>query len=424
METLDKLKEKLSGFDNWFLEKYMRETVIDAERQRAEAYANWLPLPVKIWKKLNPDYEINPHNLTVPLPDFLYHAMYVKSFKATELRVVAETFQKYTASNAEITLSLTELHNYRGFSPFKRKLFYDASQLMASEGLPLNEALSTVCKGLMDEKLILSIKIGMESNTLSESIASYLEDLEFDMKNNSRIKKALAYPIMIVIMILAICVAGKLMFLPQLFEPMGIDMDNLPSETGPMITVANIVLNPISLIEIFVGFKVITFLYRNSVSLATIVDIILLRIPVVGEYVIAKNVCFFFRNLHSYVNAGNTTIDAHIKACETLGLPTLRIIFESKKKGILEGETLSEAYNNITFIKEDIKMILGVAEKNGALSEALYTCTEMLKTSYQETTDNLVSKIPTYSTLASGVAIAVLLLPLLSILYNLDKFIT
>lgn len=424
MEIIDNLKAKLKKLDDTICEKYMYKTVLDSEKARLKAYKEWKPMLVKIWLLFSKKYEFNPHDLTVPLHEILYHLVYVKKFSVTELVVIAETFQKYAKSNAEITMALGELHEYRGLSPYKRKLFHTATKLMSADGLQLDEALNSCMGDIIDEKLILSIRIGMESNHLEESLTMYLEDLDFDIKNNSRIKKALAYPAIIIIMIVGICVAGKLMFLPSLFEPLGISMDALPSETKPMMFVANLVLNPIELIKLIIFYIVLSNLYKNSLTVALIVDIILLKIPVVGDYLITKDICFFFRNLHSYVNAGSTTIEAHIKACDTLALPTLRIIFESKKKEITEGATLSQSYMDITYLKEDIKMILSVAEKNGALSEALETSTAMLKLAYQTTTDRLVDKIPTFSTLGSGIAICVLLMPLLTILYNLDAYIT
>ena len=423
MKGLNTLKEKWKEIDDKLFEKYMVKSVLESEEKRVEAYNKWLPLPIKIYSKLNSSYEIDEHDLTVPLPDWLYHICYVKQFSQRECRIIAETFHKYAKSNTELTKALEELHRFRGFSPYKRKLFYIVINIMVSEGAPIYTALDTVMGDLVDSKLIFSLEVGLISNRLERSLHDYIEDLDYDMANNSKVKRVLAYPTIIAIMIVVMCVAAKLYLIPELFEPLGLTGDKLPSELNGMMYVADLILKPYKLIKFIIAYIAFRFVYKNSQTFSTALDFVILSIPVVGDYLITKDICFFFRNLYSYVDAGKPTIDAHIHACETLKIATLKIIFTSKTKNITEGTSLSESYKEVTFLKEDLRIILGVAEKNGALEEALQTCTNMLKSSYQEVTDNLVEKIPSYSTLGAGAAIMILFMPLMGILYSLDKYI-
>lgn len=423
MGILSTFMDKFREIDDKIFKKNMIPMIKNNEAQRVKAYNEWLPFLVKVWKKFNPDYEINQRNLTVPLPEVLYHAAYVKTFKIGETMVVAETLSKYAKSNTDFSIALEELLNYRGLSPYKRKLFADIMDDMADTGAPIYDAMRTHLAGLIDDKLIRSIEVGLNSNKLWESLESYIEDLRYDMKNGARIKKALGYPMMIGVVILGISVAGKVVLIPQLFGPLGIEGDALPAELDALIFVANLVLKPWTMLEYFFYIMVVMFGYKNSKTVASTFDVILLKVPIVGEYLITKDICFFFRHLYSYVDSGAATVDAHTKACEALSIHTLRVIFESKTVDIVGGKSLSGAYLDVTFLKEDLKMILSVSEKNGDLSEALFNGTNMLKDEYQKITDNLVEQIPNFSTLAAGGAVMAIFMPVLGVVYNLDKYL-
>ena len=423
MGILSNFMDKFREIDDKIFKKNIVPMIKNNEAQRIKAYNEWLPFLVKVWKMIHPDYEVNPRNLTIPLPEVLYHAVYVKPYTTKETLVIAETLAKYAKSNTDFSIALEELLNYRGLSPYKRKVFGDIMDDMAETGAPIYDAMRTHMAGLIDDKLIRSIEVGLQSNKLYDSLENYIEDLRYDMKNGARIKKALAYPMIIMLTILGISVAGKVVLIPQLFGPLGIEGDALPSELDALIFTADLVLKPWTMMEYLLYISIIVFGYKNSKSFASILDVVILKLPVIGPYLITKDICFFFRHLYSYIDSGAATLEAHTKSCEALSIHTLKVIFESKTEDIIGGKSLSTAYLDVTFLKEDLKMILAVSEKNGDLSEALFNGTNMLKDEYQQITDNLVEQIPTMSTLVAGVAILIIFMPVLSVVYNLDKYL-
>lgn len=431
MGFIEELLGKLKEVDDNVYQNQMRKEVQKSETVKLNAYRSWLPLPLKVYMHFNPDYEVNPQDLTLHPEGHeedtangflvaLYNIYYVKKFSIKENLLIAQTFEKYAKSNSNLNLALAELGNYRGFNEYQRKSFYDVEESMAMHGHPIYEAMEIKMSSLLDERLINTLRVGLDSHKLEESLQIYVDDIMYDMRNNARIKKAMAYPLLILAMILIMCIGAKLFLVPQLFGALNIPV---PAEVNPVIAVADIILYPMNLIEILLYLYIFKWFYTKSKTVATFVEMVLLRIPILGNYLITKDICTFFRYMFNYVDSGKKTYDAHMESCKVLKLHTLQIIFEDKGEEITGGLQVSQIYNDITFIKEDVKMILKVSEGNGALSEALFTISGLMKAEYQDTVDKIVEQIQPLSTVAAALAIGVLFLPVLGVMYNLDKLI-
>lgn len=431
MSIITDLKDKIAELDTNFYSNQLSDEVKNIEKRTVLAMSKKVPLAIKLHRLFNKDYKPDPRDLTIhpkgynddtanPLLMSLYNLYYIKSFSQKQMLLIAGTFAKYAKSGTDIKLALEELGNYKKFGEYQRKLFYDSESVMTTEGYNLWRALDETFGDLIDKRLVSALRVGMDSGKLYESLDNYISDLEFDIKNGSRIKKALAYPLLIIIVILILILGVRLWLIPEMFLAYNIA---IPSELNLIMSVSDILMNPLELVKIVIMFKLLGYLVRKYKSLRVMLEMVTLKLPVYGRYMIIKDICTFFRYMYNYVDSGSTTIDAHNDSISPLSVESIKIILHDKEDTLLRGHKISTVYSSISYIPEDVKLILKVAEENGDLADALFSTARALKEEYQNTVDTIVEQMPSMSMILAGALIGVLLLPLMQVMYNLDNYI-
>lgn len=390
------------------------------EESRRKAEENYRPFLYKVYRHFNKDIEES-EDQTVPFPKKIYDIVYVRSFTMEENVLIAEIIEKYVKSNTNLDLAFTEIRNMRQLGPFKRKLFASMQDNQKTTGTTPAEAIKEVAGELIDPKLVKALEIGHKSNRMQDMLNNYIGDARYAMANQNKMKKALMYPITVLTLISAICVAGKFLLLPA-FMPASFDGEvvAIPSQFKSMVTVADLFLKPYRLAVLVVIGKAIQIAFKKSVSLKAIQHFALLQLPVISNYLVTKDICGFFIHLHSEIDAAIPTQEAHIDSCKSLENSVLRDVFEDKTDLMSEGVSISEAYSSITYLDEDVKILLKISEENGSLPEALATCTAILKDKYQSITETVIEMMPTLSMLVAGTAIFILFIPILLGMYEIE----
>lgn len=401
----------------------VRDLILNNEANRKVALDNYKPLLFKIYLKFKPEHS-DSLDMTVPLPDRLYNLIYVRKFKPSENILIAEILEKYIKSGSNLELALLEITKMKQLGPHKQKLFNEMLDSLKTAGVSPAEAMEEHAKGLIDDRLIRALDIGHKSNRTQELLLNYIEDTRYEMENNGKIKKALIYPGIIGVLIAGMCIAGKLMLLPE-FMPVALEGEVavIPAQFRPMVTVADLFLKPYRLLVLLAFLKTIQIIVKKSQTLTALSHFAVVQVPVINDYLITKDVCGLFIHLHSEIDAGIPTLEAHEDACKSLQNSVLKDVFTSKTEAMIEGTALSDAYNEITYLDEDIKTLLRISEKNGSLPEALTTCTGILKERYQAVTDMVISLMPTISMLVAGLAVFILFIPIFLGMYEIESML-
>ncbi len=321
----------------------------------------------------------------------------------------------------------------------KRKSFFDSSDkkikqlditvfarqlaTMIKSGIPLMQSFDIVAKGQSNkrmQKLINEIKSGVETGlTLAEAlkkhpiyfndlfcnlvdagersgsleimldkVATYKEKIESIKK---KIKKALTYPIAVMVVALIVTAGLMIFVVPQfqsLFEGFGAD---LPALTKLVVQISHFFqaywyLIFGSIILAVWGFK---YALKKSKPFAEKVDASLLKIPIVGSIIEKASIARFARTLSITFAAGLPLVEA----LQSVSGATGNILFakgtERIRQEVATGTNMKLAMEHTHLFPNMVIQMVSIGEESGSLETMLSKVADF----YEEEVDSAVDSL-------------------------------
>ncbi|WP_339065244.1 type II secretion system F family protein [Teredinibacter turnerae] len=224
--------------------------------------------------------------------------------------------------------------------------------------------------------------------TMLDRIATYKEKTE---QLKAKIKKAMTYPIAVVVV--AVVVTGVLLVkvVPQFAETFSSFGANLPAFTLFVLHLSNLAQDYWLVVLASIIGAVVLFgkLKQRSKAVRDSLDKLILRVPVVGNIVYQSIIARFARTLSTTFAAGVPLIDALSSVAGATG----NSIYESAVLRIREevstGTQLNVAINSTKVFPPMLVQMTTIGEESGALDEML----DKVANYYEEAVDNLVDSL-------------------------------
>lgn len=224
--------------------------------------------------------------------------------------------------------------------------------------------------------------------TMLDRIATYKEKTE---RLKAKIKKAMTYPIAVVVV--AIVVTGILLVkvVPQFAETFSSFGADLPAFTLFVLGLSEFAqaywLQ--SLVVIVVSGVIFKSLKQRNKSFAVALDRLILKIPIIGQIVYQSIIARFARTLSTTFAAGVPLIDA----LESVSGATGNAIYESAvlrvRDEVSTGTQLNIALRQTKMFPSMLLQMTTIGEESGSLDEML----DKVATYYEEAVDNLVDSL-------------------------------
>jgi len=224
--------------------------------------------------------------------------------------------------------------------------------------------------------------------TMLDRIAIYKEKTE---QLKAKIKKAMTYPIAVVIV--AVIVTGILLIkvVPQFAETFSGFGAELPAFTLFVLNLSNLAQAywHIILVSMVVGGFGFGKLKEKSKTFRQFMDRLVLKIPVVGDIVYQSIIARFARTLSTTFAAGVPLIDA----LQSVAGATGNSLYESAvlriRDEVSTGTQLNTAITNTHIFPPMLIQMTTIGEESGALDEML----DKVANYYEEAVDNLVDSL-------------------------------
>lgn len=294
---------------------------------------------------------------------------------------------------------------------------------MIESGIPLVQSFDIVAKGQSNKRmqeLIESIKHDVETGlTLSEAlikhpmyfnelfcnlveageksgsldimlnkVATYKEKIETIKK---KIKKALTYP-MAVLVVALIVTAGLLIFVVPQFESLfkGFGAD-LPALTKMVVNMSNFFQSYWYLIFGSLGGAIYAFIYakNHSLKFAQKWDMILLKFPVIGSILEKAAIARFARTLSITFAAGLPLVEALKSVSGATGNIIYSKATEKIREEVSTGQQMNIAMANTHLFPNMVIQMVAIGEESGALEKMLSKVADF----YEEEVDNAVDAL-------------------------------
>ncbi|MEM7083688.1 MAG: type II secretion system F family protein [Pseudomonadota bacterium] len=294
---------------------------------------------------------------------------------------------------------------------------------MMASGVPLVQAFEIIGNGHENramQELVLDIKTSVEGGTsLADSLARhplYFDDLFVNLVGageqagaletlldkvatykekteaiKAKIKKALFYPIAVVLVAIIVTTILLIFVIPQfesLFSGFGAD---LPSFTQTVINMSLFVRTKGWMIVIGLGAIAGAFIYtkKRSRKFRHLLDRIILKLPIVGQILNKAAIARFARTLSTMFAAGVPLVEA----MDSVAGATGNIVFESAtyeiRDEVATGQRLQRAMQDTELFPNMVTQMIAIGEESGSLDEMSGKVADF----YEAEVDNLVDSM-------------------------------
>lgn len=276
------------------------------------------------------------------------------------------------------------------------------------EGKTISEALEKQ-KGF--DKLYCSlVKAGETGGILDTILNKLAEHMEKQQKTRSQIKSALTYPVIVSIIGAGVIWAMLVFVVPQFTGMLQDTGQEIPAITQLVIDTSNFLgdyaLMSIPVVIVFVA-VIKNFLQTDSGK--ELYDRLSMKAPVFGGIVIKGNLASFCRTLSTMLGAGVSLVDALDICMQTIDNVIINKDLQVVKKSVIEGKTLSEPLNKITYFPDMVTQMIKVGEQTGAVDQMLMKVAEVFEDEVSELVGNMTKMFePIIIVVLGGIIAAIL----------------
>lgn len=250
-------------------------------------------------------------------------------------------------------------------------------------------------------------------------MADYLEE-QYDL--NSKIKGALSYPVLVMIVFLVIGLGIAYYVLPQLVEV----LENLGSGVKlPWTTQMIILLSDIlqRFIWFILGFLVLSiggFAYFLKTEVGSKwADKWELKLPIFGQLLTKIYITRFAINLKTLLMAGVPIVSALDIGAKVVGNYVFEQIIKESMANIRAGGQLSETLLKHKEVPYIASQIIAVGEKTGKINSVLETLARFYKKEVDNIVANLTTLIEPIMIVGLGIGVAIFVVSILMPIYNI-----
>ena len=237
------------------------------------------------------------------------------------------------------------------------------------------------------------VKAGEASGKLDTFLAKLVENLEKTAKIKANIKSALFYPVILLVVSLAVISIMLIYVVPifvELFASVG---GELPALTQMIMSASDYVRDPmrggVTFVAIAVGLYMLKKQIQTNYNWRKKYHRMLLKLPLVGDLIIKSGLSKIGMILGNLSAAGVPLIEAlEISTTSTDNIP-LTEAMNNVKLGVFSGSPLSELFDKEEVIPSTFSQMIKVGEETGNMEEMF----ESISNYYQEELDNAVQRL-------------------------------
>ncbi len=315
----------------------------------------------------------------------------------------ARQFSTMIDAGLPIIQCLDILHSQQENKTFKKMLRKIKESVEG--GMTLAEALKKYPKEFDDlfVNMVAAGEAGGILDVILRRLAAYLEKAA---KLKSKVKGALTYPIVVMI-IAVLVVAVILVFVIPVFEDMFSDFGaDLPAFTQFVMNLSYLVKSKIhyligALILFIFAFK----RFYNTERGRILVDNMMLRLPVIGMLLRKVAVARFSRTMGTMLGSGVAILEALDIVGKTAGNKTVERAVYKVRAGIAEGRTMAAPLLESGVFPPMVCQMISVGESTGALDAMLGKIADFYDEEVDQAVENLTSLIEPFMLVFLGVVV-------------------
>ena len=304
-----------------------------------------------------------------------------------------------------------------------RKLLGEITEEVKA-GNPLSSALRKH-PNYFDDLYCDLVYTGEQSGALEliyDRIATYKEKAE---ALKSKIKKAMFYPIAVVVVAFIVTTILLVFVVPQFEEIFSSFGAELPAFTQFVLGISRFVQDYGIFIAIAVGTAGFLFgrAYKKSQKLRDSCDKLVLKIPVIGEILKKASIARFTRTLATTFSAGVPLIGALESAAGASGNAVYREAILYMRKEVAGGIPMHVAMRATNVFPDMVTQMIAIGEESGAVDEMLSKIATIYEAEVDDMVDGLTSLLEPMIMAVLGVVIGGLIVAMYLPIFDMGNVV-
>lgn len=315
-----------------------------------------------------------------------------KKIKMTSLIAAIRQLSVMTNAGISIHDSVKEVANATVDKALKT-IFQNVNDDLNS-GLSLTQSLMSYREDVGDVSIAM-VELGESTGNMAESLEKLAEILEEIEENRQKFKKALRYPITVVIAIAIAFTILMVYVVPKFKDIFSKLKAELPLPTKILLFMENIINNYgfYLLGSIVLTIVLIKYLLNNNEEFKKNFDQYILKVYLIGDiifYATLSRFCLVFTEL---IRAGIPIADALDTSLLTLENTHLKKRLSAVKISVQRGVSLTESFRDTGLFEGMLIQMIQAGEQSGTLDKMLEKVTLYFKSRFNQIIDNIASYI-------------------------------
>jgi type IV pilus assembly protein PilC len=273
----------------------------------------------------------------------------------------------------------------------------------------------TYCQVVKASEQAGNLEVGLRQ------VASYMGK---QAATTSKVRRALAYPAMVLLMaigVFALLITVALPPLVGLFESLGAE---LPVATTLLIATADFFIN-YQLYLLWGAFTLVTLtlVYTRLPAGKLTIDRLKLKMPLIGSIAVEHNMCHFCQITSMLLKAGLPLPQVMDISIQTTGNRVIRQGLKDVREKLLQGQGWSQPMAENKLFPQLLVEMVAVGEKTGTMDSTLATLADYYEERVDQRINTLVAMIEPTLTIVIGLVVAFIALSLITPLYSILRSI-
>ncbi len=273
------------------------------------------------------------------------------------------------------------------------------------------------------------VRAGEVGGVLDETLDRLAGFLEADMELRRKVKAAMTYPVIVVIMATGIVVFLSVFILPKfiaLFKELGMQEDEFPIMTKMLMSFSQFVLHYwwaciLIVAGVWIGFNRL----RATKTGGRYMDMIKLKVPVMGSLTHKIAMARFSRTLSTLLASGVPILQAMETTAGTVDNVLIQDAILAARASIREGDTIADPLAASKQFPPMVVQMISIGEETGQLDSMLQKVAQFYESEVDAALEGLTAAIePVMIVGLGGIVLFILIalwMPLMSVISKLSS---
>lgn len=264
------------------------------------------------------------------------------------------------------------------------------------------------------------IKAGEKAGNLDIVLTQMALSMEKEREFRSKLRGAMIYPAIIMIMMLAVMLIMIFFVVPRLTSLYTQSNLDLPLPTKILIAISNFMISFWWIVVLII--VAVTFLFKRWVKTEkgkTAFDQILLKVPVISRVIRGAALVSFTRTFGLLTTAGIPLLDALTIVADVIGNNVYKKAIKDTFDGVEKGLTLSAQLEVVNIFPKIVPQMFRVGEETGKIDQVSFKMADYFESESDQLVKNLTVLIEPIVLVVLGVGVAFLVLSIILPIYKL-----